>query len=50
MILLKIPVTKKPNLNNLEIYENLGFLIDNIIKNYKEEVKDLKDWKNEQTL
>ena len=42
MILLKIPVTKKHNLNNLEIYENLGFLIDNIIKNYKGEVKDLK--------
>jgi len=42
ILLIKIPARQKSNSNHLEIYENIGLLIDNIIKNYKGEVKDLK--------
>ena len=53
IILLKIPTTQDGNSNHLEIYENIGFLIENIIRNYRGEVKDLKvlkDLKNEENL
>ena len=42
IILLKIPATQKDNSSHLEIFENIGFLIDNIIRTYKGDVNDLK--------
>ena len=50
IILVKIPATLKSNSNHLEIYENIGLLINNIIRNYSGEVKDFKDLKSEERL
>ena len=53
IILVKIPSKYKSNSNHLQIYENIGLLVKNIIKNYSGEVKDLKllkDLKSEENL